>query len=218
VRPEGYYALVADLGTFCSSLQYDNGHAHLYQPFQHILVAISAFRTRGSPLDADLAGEILTTVDLLLRENDRGRRPWADSWEEYFKACMKDALLLVRQFCEFPRHLAHVPPGFCNRFLDAFLVMDRHDREYIDNYPEWASHFRELAAMAAEMFSLFGDEHARIDEGSLEHPDDATFKHLLTGFAKARTSEAESLVRGFARDDESWVRSFSQDLHRRYYQ
>src|SRR5438067_2296474 len=93
-----------------------------------------------------------------------------------------------------------------------FSNMDRCDGECSDRYPDWASHFRRLGSLAAQMFRLVADRLARIDEEALEHPDDTVFTYLLTGFAKSRTERSLSLLRTFAKDDEKWVRNLAQEL------
>ena len=95
--------------------------------------------------------------------------------------------------------------------------MDCHYQVCSDGVPEWERHFEAMAKMAAEMFSLVADEEARVEEHLLEHPNDSIFKYLLTGFAKARTERSEALIRKYETDDESWVRSLTRELIRRYY-
>jgi hypothetical protein len=65
------------------------------------------------------------------------------------------------------------------------------------------------------MFSWTADRQARIEEGLLEHPDDAVFTMLLSGYAKSRSPKAQDLLRGYLDDNEAWVRRLAAGLRDR---
>jgi len=175
-------------------------------------------REGGCQLNGSLAEAILTAVDVLVDENSIGRRPWPGEWETYFEKCMINAFRLLKEFSSFTDYPRYCRAGYCNRFLDAFAHMDYHDRHYAEDYPDkrvglrWARHFARLAAMAANMFCLVADSEARIDKGFLDHPDDAVFSSLLTGYANSSREEAKSILVEFTKDEESWVRDLARDL------
>lgn len=146
-----------------------------------------------------------------------GRRPWTDNWETYFAKCMENATRLIREYSAFPDSSTFCPAGYCNRCLDAFAHMDRHDQECREHYPQWSRHFARLASFAAEMFSLVADSEARIERAFLEHPDDAVFTWLLTGYAKSGTARAHELLVEHLRDEEAWVRRLAGDLLHRHF-
>lgn len=209
--------LSSEFRAFQGQLQHSSGHSHLYDPFEALVSKLASYRKSGLCLDLDLADSILGTVDVLVTEGGVGRRPWEGQWELYFEKCLRDGVLLLREFGRFPNAQERCPPGFCNRFLDLFLFMDHFDREYSERDARWARHFRALAGIAAEMFSLVADRQARISELTLEHPDDAIFTHLLTAFAKSGSSTARSLLNKYSSDDEQWVRDLAETLIRKYF-
>lgn len=159
-----------------------------------------------------LAHEILATVDLLVQENMVGRRPWTGGWETYFSKCIEDANALLKEGATFVSFETLCPLGYCNRFLDAFAHMDRHERELEDKHPNWSTHFAHLAALAAEMFSLVADAAARVQAEFLEHPDNRVFTWLLSGYARSESAEADELLNGYLTDDEAWVRQLAKRL------
>ena len=204
--------IIGALGRLRSHVEHAPGHAHLYGEFAGILADIAGYRRSGGDLTEALAREILTTVDLLFRENMVGRRPWTGDWETYFARCMEDANGLLKEFGSFAGSAAFCPLGFCNRFLDAFAHMDRHDREYEERYPRWSRRFARLASLAAEMFSLVADSAGRVQGDFLEHPDDSVFTWLITGYAKSETPAARELLQRYLADDEAWVRQLARNL------
>jgi hypothetical protein len=201
-----------DLSLFRMRVEHAAGHGYLYNDFDAIVGRLAQFRIDGGSLDEGLAREILSTVDLLLRENGVGRRPWTDNWETYFEKCLENAHRLLKDFAVFATFRAFCPRGYCNRCLDAFAHMERHVREYEQNYPEWSRHFARLASMAAEMFSLVADDSASVDRTLLEHPDDAIFKWLLTGYARSESPESLKILDEYLEDDEVWVRQLARTL------
>jgi hypothetical protein len=160
----------------------------------------------------DLAREILATVDILFGENNVGRRPWIGNWETYFRKCMEDAKTLLKEAACFVAFPSFCSLGYCNKFLDAFRLMDGLDRNYEEDYPRWSTHFAHLASLAAEMFSLVADSAASVDTGFLEHPSDRVFTWLLSGFAKSESPQAGELLNGYLEDDEAWVRRLAEGL------
>ena len=205
--------IIAALGRLRNDVENAPGHSHLYGEFDAVLGDLKRHRDTGADMTLSLAKEIRATVDLLLDENMAGRRPWpTGNWETYFSKCMDDAHSLLKEFVLFPDSRAFYPLGYCNRFLAAFEHMDRHDREYEENYPHWSRHFARLASLAAEMFSLFADSVARVEAAFLEHPDDSVFTWLLSGYAKSREPEAAVLLDGYLRDDEAWVCRLAKKL------
>lgn len=197
---------------FRHQLERAPGHAHLYAEFEAVLARIAAFRAEAPALDADLAANMLMTVDALLKENEVGRRPWTGEWETYFAKCLENAARLLKAFSAFEGSRGFCPSGYCNRFLDAFVHMDRLERECAERQPRWSRHFSHLAAMAAELFALVADKDARVDEQLLEHPDDAVFTWLLTGYAQSGTSQARVVLQGYLDDEEPWVRRLAGQL------
>lgn len=94
--------------------------------------------------------------------------------------------------------------------------MQRLEFELANSYG-WSGHFEGLALLAAKMFSMVSDSEARINEAYLEHPNDEVFTALLTGYAKSKSAKAGTILRGFLKDDEPWVRSLSKKLLEEHY-
>ncbi len=204
--------IIGLLKTLQSRVASAPGHSHLYEEFNVILTGLASFRAAGGMPTAALASEILAAVDILLKENGVGRRPWAGAWEEYFGKCMEDACRLLNEFSLFGEFDAFLPVGYCNQFLDAFGHMDQLACEYEATHPSWSRHFADLALRAAKMFSLVADQDARIEMAFLENPNDAVFTSLLTGYAKARTAEANKLLQAYVNDKDAWVRELAVSL------
>jgi hypothetical protein len=204
--------IASGLRSFRIRVEHAAGHGHLYRDFDAIIACLTQFRTNGAILDEGLAQEILNTVDLLLRENSVGRRPWTGNWEPYFAKCLEDAHRLLSGFTAFATFRAFSPRGYCNQFLDAFAHMDRHDHEYERSQPEWSRHFARLASLAAEMFCWVADGCASVDRRFLEHRDKAVFTCLLTGFARSESPEALDILSEYLKDDEAWVRQLARAL------
>lgn len=107
-----------------SHIEHAPGHSHMYGEFNAILSYLMLYRDGGGEMTDNLANEILATINLLIRENMIGRRPWAWNWETYFGKRMDNACRPVKVFTSFPDYVAFLPCGYCNRLLDAFVHMD----------------------------------------------------------------------------------------------
>ena len=204
--------IASDFRLFRTRVERAPGHGYLYHDFGAILRRLTQFRTNSGSLEESLAQEILSTVDLLLRENSVGRRPWPGNWETYFAKCLENAHGLLKEFTAFASFRAYCPRGYCNRCLHAFALMEGLERQYEENYPQWSRHFAGLASLSAEMFSLVADDSASVDRHFLEYPDDAVFTCLLTGFARSESPEAMAILNEYIEDDEAWVRQLARGL------
>jgi hypothetical protein len=204
--------LIAALERLRTRVEHAPSHDQLYDECDGILRGLARYRTDGGVMTAPLAREMLVTSELLLRENMAGRRPWTDGWETYFSKCMEYAARFLREYTSFKSVSTSCPLGYCNQFLDAFAHMDRHDKECEERYPRWSKHFANLAALAAEMFSLVADSAARVETDFLDHSDDRVFTWLLNGYAQSEAPTADAVLTECLTDDEAWVRRLAESL------
>lgn len=204
--------LIIELAQFRSEIQNARGPNPEFGEFDDRLLRTSTVLHNSETLTSEVATSILETIDVLVDKNMIGRRPWEGHWEPFFAKCMQDARRLLLVFVLCPNSTAFYPQGYCNRFLDAFTHMDRHDKDAEKTKSGLSPHFSHLAGISAEMFSLTADSEARVVREFLDHPDDAVFQHLLTGHAKSRKSEALRVLREHLDDDEDWVRTLSSEL------
>jgi len=209
--------IVKNITQFRLDIEITSGHVHLYEQFNEILKELNKFQVQNN-LDEELSKEIIAAVDLMVTENDKGRRPWDGCWEVYFTKCLNNSLLLLREFTAFPNWQKYCPMGYCNRFLHSFRMMDNLAQHYDERDElQWVRHFGKLAAIAAEMFEMVADEYAEIVEELLEHPDDRIFSLLLSAYSKTKSDRARELLGEYLDDEENWVRELARNLLSRDY-
>jgi hypothetical protein len=191
--------LVSALRAFTLTGCHAPQHRSIAQPFDELLARLDAYRKLGGALESRLATEIFLLVERFLDENNKGRRPWRDEWENWFWRCMRNAhalLDVVRRFPEFPDRL---PLGFSGRVDHVFELNCFYEEEYED-----------LARYGAQIFAWTAEPGTVCSESWLEHPDDEVFTLLLTGLARGKAGRAQ--IARFLDDDEAWVRALARRL------
>jgi hypothetical protein len=178
-------------------IEFGRGHDFLYEPFGAMIAQLEDYRRRGGVLDERLTLAVFDLAETLIRENHRGRRPWAGGWECWFSQCMDNALRVLDASRRLEDFSERVPSDFsgCVGYL--------FEPGCFDELPQ-------LVLIGARIYAWTAGQGASFHESWLDHPDDDVFTLLLTGMA--RSAPGRERIRGFLDDDEAWVRTLARRL------